>query len=63
MFPAAASPTVAPIVAVVSEVVTAAIKWIGEFLTCITSQPLLLMFVTVTFVGLGVGLIRRLMRL
>lgn len=44
-------------------IVTEAIKWVGQFVTAITSNPLILMFVLVAFVGLGVGLIRRLIRL
>ena len=67
VFPAAllSSPStdVSGILAIVTSVVTEAIKWIGQFVTCITSQPLLLMFVVITFVGLGVGLIRRIIRL
>lgn len=43
--------------------VTEAIKWVGSFVGAITSNPLLLVFVIVAFVGLGVGLIRRLVRL
>lgn len=47
----------------VTAFVTEAISWVTSFCTCITGQPLLLMFVIVAFVGLGVGLIRRLIRL
>lgn len=47
----------------VTLVVTEAIKWIGQFVTVITANPLLLMFVIVAFVGLGVGLISRLIHL
>ena len=47
------------IMTAVSTIVTEAIKWIGEFTTAITGNPLLLAFVVVSFVGLGVGLIRR----
>lgn len=47
----------------VTAFVTEAIKWIGQFVTVITSNPLLLAFVIVAFVGLGVGLIKRLIRL
>lgn len=47
----------------VTELVTAAISWIGLFVDCIVSQPLLLMFVVTAFVGLGVGLIKRIIRL
>lgn len=47
----------------VGTIVTQSIVWIGEYLEVVTSQPLLLAFVIVAFVGLGVGLIKRLIRL
>lgn len=47
----------------VGTIVTQSISWIGEYLEVITAQPLLLAFVIVAFVGLGVGLIKRLIRL
>lgn len=47
----------------VTTIVTEAIAWIGQFVTVITSNPLLLAFVLVSFVGLGVGLIRRMVRI
>lgn len=43
--------------------VTEAIDWVTAFVGVITAQPLLLMFCVVAFVGLGVGLIKRLIRL
>ena len=47
----------------VSTLVTAAIGWVGDFITEITAQPLLLLFVVaVPLVGLGVGIINRLIR-
>lgn len=55
--------TMATLLANVTSFVTEAIGWVTAFCTCITGQPLLLMFVIVAFVGLGVGLIRRLIRL
>lgn len=42
---------------------TAAVGWIGQYVNAITGNPLIEMFVIVSFVGLGVGLIRRLIRL
>lgn len=51
------------IITSVTALVTAAVTWIEAFVGVITKQPLLLMFVIVSFVGLGVGLIKRLMRL
>lgn len=53
----------AEILSQVTLFVTEAITWITTFVNCITAQPLLLMFVIVSFVGLGVGLIRRLIHL
>jgi hypothetical protein len=55
--------TMASLLSNVTAFVTEAISWVTSFCTCITGQPLLLMFVIVAFVGLGVGLIRRLIRL
>lgn len=53
----------AAIISNVTDLVTAAAGWIGSYVTVITGAPLLLMFVIVSFVGLGVGLLRRLIRL
>lgn len=61
MTPAAG--TMAAIIADITSVVTAAISWVGSFVTTITSNPLILLFVIVAFVGLGVGLLSRLIRL
>ena len=57
------SVAIATILSNVSSLVTEAVKWVGSFVGAITSNPLILMFVIVAFVGLGVGLIRRLVRL
>lgn len=54
--------TIATIVGNVTTLVTEAVKWVGSFVGAITSNPLLLMFVIIAFVGLGVGLIKRLVR-
>lgn len=53
------------IITSITAVVTAAIGWIGQFVTCLTAEghEILLIGVIVGFVGLGVGLISRLMRL
>lgn len=53
----------ADILSQVSLLVTESIEWITAFVGAITSQPLLLMFVITSFVGLGVGLIKRLIRI
>lgn len=55
--------TLSTILTSITSVVTSAITWVGNFITVITSNPLLLLFVIVCFVGLGVGLIGRLIHL
>lgn len=47
----------------VSLFVNEAIDWITAFANCITSNSLLLAFTITAFVGLGVGLLRRLISL
>lgn len=54
--------TVSTIVTNVSTLVAESVKWVGSFVDAITSNPLILTFVIVAFVGLGVGLIKRLVR-
>lgn len=44
-------------------IVTEAGSWVVEFVGTINSQPLLQLFVILPLVGLGVGLIRRMIRL
>lgn len=53
----------AAILANVTSFVTASVDWVGSFVDCIVAQPLLEMFAITSFVGLGVGLIQRLVRI
>lgn len=53
----------ATITTAITEIVTAAITWITSYIGVVMSTPLLLFFVVMSVVGLGVGLIRRLIRL
>lgn len=46
-----------------TDLVTAAVGWLGQFTTVVLTNPLLLISVIVSFVGLGVGLMKRLMSL
>lgn len=60
------TPDVGSLSAIINDIgslVTGSVSWIGSFVGAITSNPLILMFVIVGFVGLGVGLIKRLTRL
>lgn len=54
--------TLAAILADAGSMVTSSVTWIGSFVGAITSNPLIEAFVIVAFVGLGVGLIQRLVR-
>ena len=54
--------TVQRIVDIVTEMVSGATEWVGSYLTVIEESELLMFFMVVGFVGLGVGLIKRLMR-
>lgn len=60
---ASTAATMSTILTDVGSIVTQAITWIGDFAGAITSNPIIEMFVITSFVGLGVGLIRRLIRL
>lgn len=53
----------ADILSGISSVVSSAITWLGQFVSAITSNPLVLLFVIVAFVGLGIGLLSRLIHL
>ena len=53
----------AEIISSVTSLVSASVGWVNSFVGAITGQPLLLMFVITSFVGMGVGLIKRLIRL
>lgn len=57
-----AAVTVSTILSNVTSFVTEGVKWVGSFVGAITSNPLILTFVIVSFVGIGVGLIKRLTR-
>jgi len=45
----------------ISSVFTAVIGWVGTVATTVTSNPLLLIGCIIGFVGLGVGMFRRLL--
>lgn len=51
--------TMSAIIADIGLVVTGAVSWMGQVVTFITENPLVLMGVIIGFVGLGVGLLRR----
>lgn len=54
--------SVAQIVENVTTIVTGAVTWITSYVGAITTNPLILTFVLLLIAGMGVGLIRRLVR-
>lgn len=53
----------AAIIQNVTDLVNASIDWITSYVGVITGQPLILMFVIFGFIGTGIGLIKRLIRM
>lgn len=51
--------TLATILAAITSLVNGAISWMESIIWVITDKPLLLAFVLISFVGLGVTLIKR----
>lgn len=55
----AATPTVSSTLTDIGSVVTQAMDWAADVATMIVQTPILMIFVSFAAVGLGVGLIRR----
>lgn len=55
--------TLATILADVSSVVTQALTWAGSVVTFIQDNPIVMIFVLVPLVGLGIGMVRRMISL
>lgn len=58
-----AASTVATVLADIGTIVTEAISWMGDYMTVVTDNPLLLVFVCLPVVGLGIGLLKRMISL
>lgn len=52
--------TISSIMGNAGEIVTAGLGWIGDVVSTVTGNPLILLFVILPLVGLGIGLFRRL---
>lgn len=52
--------TITSLLTTITEIFTAAIGWVGTVAQTVGSEPLLLFGFVIGFVGLGVGLFRRL---
>ena len=55
--------TMATLISDITSVFTAAIGWVGTVADTVAGEPLLLLGVIIGFVGLGVGLFRRLLNI
>ena len=53
--------TMTELLSTVTEVFTAAVGWVGTVATTIIGEPLLLIGVVMGFIGVGVGLFRRML--
>lgn len=55
----ATTTTMTAMLSTITEVFTAAVGWVGTVATTISSTPLLLVGCTLGFIGVGVGLFKR----
>lgn len=60
---AAATMTMASLLSTITDVFTAAVGWVGTVGSTVANTPLLLVGVVIGFIGVGVGLFARLLRL
>lgn len=58
----AATLTMATLLSTITEIFTAAVGWVGTVSSTITGNPLLLIGVVIGFIGTGIGLFSRLLR-
>lgn len=56
----AAQMTLANLLSAVGDILTAAVGWVGDLATAITSNPLILLFVILSVVGFGVHMLKML---
>lgn len=55
------SVTISSILSDIGSIVTAAFSWVGDAVDAITDSPLIMIAVILPFVGLGIGLLKRLL--
>lgn len=60
---AATVATMAGLLAEVTSILSSAVGWVNTIATTIANTPILLLGVVLPFVGFGVGLLRRMLRL
>lgn len=60
---AATAITMTALLSMIGEIVTAAGSWIATIVGIITSTPIFMIGIVITFIGVAVGLVSRLLRL
>lgn len=60
---AASGMTMETILSLITQVMTAAVGWIGIIIEVIVSNPIFLIGIVITFIGIGIGLVSRLLHL
>ncbi len=58
----AATLTMASLLSTITEVFTSAVSWVGTVASTVAGNPLLLVGVVFGFIGIGIGLFSRLLR-
>lgn len=54
--------TIAQVIAAITEIITAALGWVGDVVDVIEANSILLFAVLIPFVGIGISLLRRLFK-
>ena len=54
---------ISTLVEMIGDLFTAAMGWAGEVVTMIGNNPLLLFFMCLPLVGIGIGIVKRLIRM
>lgn len=55
--------TIATILTDIGSIVTQALTWAGSVVTFIQANPIIMVFVLIPLVGLGIGMVRRMISL
>lgn len=53
--------TMSGILGNITSIVSSSVTWAGQFVTFITSNPLVLLCVLIVFIGTGIGILKRVM--
>lgn len=57
------STTISTVLTAIGSVVTQAVTWAGDVVDFIAENPLIMVFVSIPLVGLGIGMVKRMISL